>query len=166
MNTSTEDLQFYRRSLVKEKADYLTKYYSSPPIPVLEIAETCGVNVVFDEMGVYKNEIAGFCDFQNSKLYVNSEDPVNRQTFTIAHELGHWILHRDFFLKNPNKYPVLPRYQSSDSSNLFEQEANGFAANLLVPEHLLSPVRSAPVSILAKIFSVSKQMMEIRLKNV
>lgn len=155
-----------RKSLVISKADSLTDGYSTPPIPVLEIAETCGVDVIFDEMGSYKDQIAGFCDFKGRKLYVNACDSTNRQTFTIAHELGHWLLHREFFLENLDEYPVLPRFQTPDSSNVFEQEANSFAANLLVPSRLLLPVKDAPISLLTTIFSVSKQMMEIRLKNV
>lgn len=149
-----------------QEADRLTADYSTPPIPVFEIAECAGVNVVFADFKSHGDKVAGFCDFQSEKLYVNRLDPPNRKQFTIAHELGHWILHRDIFLEHPDKYPVLPRFQRVDISNTFEQEANAFAANLLVPKRLLTPVKHAPVSALAEIFGVSRQMMEIRLKNV
>ncbi len=155
-----------RFSLAKKAADDLTDVYSSPPIPVLEIAESKGVDVVFDPFDKYSDTVAGFCDFAARKLYVNENDPLNRQNFTIAHELGHWILHREYFLRHPDKYPVLPRFQDPISGNTFEIEANTFAANLLVPKMLLLPVREAPVSKLAEIFLVSREMMEIRLKNV
>lgn len=161
-----QNLTYPRKELTKDKADSLTQDYTSPPIPVLDIAESQGVNVVFDEMGKYSELISGFCDFRKQRLFVNANDHVSRQTFTIAHELGHWLLHRDFFLEDASRYPVLPRFQSVDVSNPYEQEANDFAANLLVPARLLVPVRGAPVSVLASIFGVSKQMMEIRLKNV
>lgn len=164
--TSLDHLSIPRQNFVKEKAFELVKGYTSPPIPILEIAEENDVNVVFDNMGSYSQVIAGFCDFKSKKLYVNAGDHINRKTFTIAHELGHWILHRDFFLAHPDDYPVLPRFQSPDSSNPYEQEANSFAAQVLVPQHLLLPVKHVPVSVLAKIFGVSRQMMEIRLKNV
>lgn len=154
-----------RYRLAAQRANELTKPYSTPPIPVLEIAERSGVDVLFADMGVHKDKVAGFCDFKNAKLYVNSGDPINRQTFTIAHELGHWIMHRDVFLKHPDKYPVLPRFQSVKESNIFEKEANCFAANLLVPTQLLNPVRKSNVAILARIFEVSATMMEHRLKN-
>lgn len=96
---------------------------------------------------------------------MNVDDPVNRQTFTMAHELGHWILHREFFEASPEKYTILPRFQRTAARNPFEQEANHFAANLLVPKLLLDPVRSAPPAALAQAFAVSQEMMEIRLKN-
>lgn len=155
-----------RYGLARGSADALTVPYSAPPIPVLEIAERSGVNVVFANFGKHKDIVAGFCDFAEAKLYVNAEDIRARQMFTMAHELGHWILHRDILLRNPAMYPVLPRFQEADSSNPLEKEANAFAAQLLVPTRLLAPVRDAPVSALANIFGVSRAMMENRVKNV
>lgn len=154
-----------RYSLAQARADDLTSKYSTPPIPVLEIAERSGVNVVFADFGKHSDAVAGFCDFEARKLFVNSKDVRPRQVFTIAHELGHWILHREVFLREPAKYPVLPRFQSVQESNVFEREANCFAANLLVPKRLLGPVRHSPVTTLAEVFGVSRAMMENRLKN-
>lgn len=148
------------------RAEELAKVYSVPPIPVLEIAESHGVDVVFASFGLEGERVAGFCDFAESKLYVNADDKKERQTFTIAHELGHWILHKEFFDKNPDRYNILPRFQSVAVSDAFEKEANCFAANLLVPMNLIQPVKNAPVEILADIFAVSRTMMEYRLKNV
>ncbi len=155
-----------RYSLVERIADKLTRAYSSPPIPALEIAESHGVDVIFDTFDAYKDTMAGFCDFSARKIYVNSEDHVNRQNFTIAHELGHWILHKEYFLREPGKYTILPRFQSPNKSDPFEQEANCFAANLLVPRRLLLPIKDGPVSVIADIFIVSREMMENRLKYV
>ena len=137
-----------------------------PPIPVIDIAENNGVDVIFSNFGDAGDRVAGFCDFANARLYVNAKDAVNRQTFTIAHELGHWMLHREYFEENPEAYSILPRFQNVGRSNAFEQEANDFAAKLLVPSRLLIPVKDAPVSELARIFAVSRMMMEIRLKHV
>lgn len=150
----------------KTRADELSAGYSTPPIPVLEIAEKTGVNVVFADFGKHNETVAGFCDFAAAKLFVNAKDIRARQMFTMAHELGHWVMHRDAFLSDPTKYPVLPRFQDPAPGNPFEQEANAFAANLLVPARLLIPVKSSPVSVLADIFGVSRSMMEYRLRNV
>ncbi|WP_052201686.1 ImmA/IrrE family metallo-endopeptidase [Ensifer sp. ZNC0028] len=150
----------------KKSADSLTALYTTPPIPVLEIAESNGVNVVFADFGKQNEMVAGFCDFKTARLYVNKDDRVERQFFTIAHEFGHWMLHRDLFLAHPEKYPVLPRFQNVPAHTPMEQEANYFAANLLVPARLLRPVMHAPVTYLANIFRVSKTMMEYRVKNV
>lgn len=151
---------------VKRKADGLTAEYSVPPIPVAEIAEFQGTQVVLIDFGRYKDRVAGFCDFAEGKIYVNSDDISVRQSFTIAHELGHWLLHKHLFSEDPAAYPVLPRFQRTDENNPLEKEANHFAANLLVPDRLLKPVKNAPVAALAGIFQVSKTMMEFRVKNV
>jgi len=159
-------LERTRWDLAERKANELTKDYSSPPIPVVEIAESNGVDVVFADFGLHSQKVAGFCDFGAAKLYVNKSDIYERQLFTISHEFGHWVLHREYFIDHPEEYPVLPRFQSVDKNNSMEQEANKFAACLLVPERLLKPVSRAPVSALAGVFKVSKTMMEFRLKNV
>lgn len=153
--------------MAKRAADKLTGLYSAPPIPVLEIAEMEGVNVVFATFGDYTDKIAGYCDFKNSKLYVNADDHPRRQIFTIAHELGHWIMHQNIFSDNPDKYPMLLRF-SKPSSSPREREANTFAAHLLVPDRLLKPLTppiEGTVALLADIFFVSVTMMEIRIQG-
>ena len=145
----------------------MTECYSSPPIPVLEIAEENGVKVVFASFGDYSEAVSGYFDFEKAKLFVNAEDRTQRQSFTIAHELGHWLMHRDVFLNDPDKYPVLPRFSKPDISDPREKEANTFAAHLLVPDHLLKPVLSPTVgaAALSDVFFVSRTMMEIRMRS-
>ena len=155
-----------RWNYAKSEAAKLANMFSAPPIPVLEIAENNGVDVVFSDFGTHTGTVAGFCVFGEAKLYVNSKDSTERQLFTIAHELGHWMLHKKIFDHDPDRYPVLPRFQEANEKDPLEQEANCFAANLLVPKRLLKPVKSGSVASLAKIFGVSRTMMEFRLKNV
>lgn len=155
-----------RWDIAEQKAKELSAPYSSPPIPVLEISEQNGANVVFADFGRNSEKVSGLCDFQNGRIYVNQDDIPERQAFTMAHELGHWILHRDIFLQNPDRYPVLPRFSTPNQSDPLEKEANKFAACLLVPARLLRPVKDVPISDLASIFGVSRTMMEFRVKNV
>ncbi|MFQ3243738.1 MAG: Zn-dependent peptidase ImmA (M78 family) [Arenicella sp.] len=147
-------------------ANGLTDIFTSPPIPVLEIAESNGVDVIFSDFGEHKDSVSGFCDFKNARLFVNKDESINRQTFTMAHELGHWLMHKELFIADPERYPVLLRSQSGDKNDPLEVEANNFAANLLVPSSLLISVKDFGSAKLASIFGVSLQMMEIRLKNV
>lgn len=155
-----------RWGLAERMANNLTRDYSTPPIPVHEIAERSGVNVVFEDFGTHSESVSGFCDFANARLYVNKDDLPERQSFTMAHELGHWLLHRDFYRDHPEDYPVLPRFSDPNREDPKEKEANKFAACLLVPDRLLRPVRGAPVSSLASVFGVSRTMMEFRVKNI
>ena len=155
-----------RWGFAEQEANRLSAPFSAPPIPVHEVAEQSGVNVVFADFGKHTETVAGFCDFKAKRLYVNAKDVAVRQSFTIAHELGHWVLHRDIFLREPAKYPVLARFSEPNQSDPWEKEANKFAACLLVPSRLLSPVKGASVVKLAEIFGVSRTMMEFRVKNV
>lgn len=154
-----------RWDFVRKEAERFTEPYSSPPIPVHQIAQTNGVNIVFTTFGDLSEKIAGFCDFHNRRIFVNTKDNMGRQMFTMAHEFGHWVLHRDFFEKDPQSYAVLPRFQQLKKTPM-ETEANVFAAELLVPKRLLEPVKGAPVAYLSQLFRVSREMMENRLKNV
>lgn len=155
-----------RWSEAQRRADLLTINYKSPPIPALEIAESRGIDVVFAAFNKFENDVSGFCDFVGAKLFVNNSETTARKNFTIAHELGHWELHRSLFLDDPNRYTVLPRFTKPDRDDPLEKEANHFAANLLVPKRLLLPVITAPTSQLASIFGVSREMMEWRVRNV
>ena len=166
MTLTLDRLAAPRWNMVRQKAEELTEIYTAPPIPALEIAERQGVDVVFADFGTTSDKVAGFCDFESGKIYVNADDMVERQTFTIAHELGHWLLHREFFEANPEEYTIFPRFQTVAEHNPYEKEANHFAANLLVPARLLKSVKDASVSSLASAFAVSRTMMEYRLKNV
>lgn len=155
-----------RWGVAEAKANDLTKDFTAPPIPVHEIAERSGVNVLFVSFGSNSEKVSGLCDFRTARIYVNKFDSPERQAFTMAHELGHWLLHRDYYLAEPEKYPVLPRFGDPMRDDPMEKEANKFAACLLVPSHLLKSVIKAPVSALAQVFGVSRTMMEYRVKNV
>ncbi|EGJ19619.1 hypothetical protein RSWS8N_15704 [Cereibacter sphaeroides WS8N] len=154
-----------RYSVTKRAADHLTAGINSPPIPVRRIAEKQGVDVVFADFGKHSDTVAGFCDFARKKLYVNGDERTERQSFTIAHELGHWMLHRGLFAAHPELYPALPRRSDPNRGCTLEKEANHFAAHLLVPDRLLKPVLHAPAETLAPAFGVSVMMMGFRLTN-
>jgi Zn-dependent peptidase ImmA (M78 family) len=101
-----------------------------------------------------------------------------RQRFTIAHEIGHYLLH----LKNSTSKLFLDRYtvyrrddQSSTGNDREEIEANAFAAAVLMPGGLVrDEVRKNDfdlddeddLTILAKRFNVSTTAMTFRLGNL
>ena len=149
----------------RRAADGLSVGYERPPIPVLEVAERCGVEVLIGDFGKFRDQVSGLCDFDEARLLVNKDDDFIRQTFTMAHELGHWVLHKSVMERNPDNIPVLPRFQDPDRNDPMEKEANSFAMHLLVPERLLRPVRHASVPQLADVFAVSENMMVFRLRH-
>jgi len=164
-----------RFELAKQKAyEVLGRYdVAEPVVPVREIAEREGIKVVFfkpkDVTNSPSKEVSGFYfpDTAEPKIYVNAEDPSTRQLFTIAHELGHAVLGH-----KPDQYNVLWRFSSPIDKDPLEQEANCFAANLLVPEKMLFVAMKKynlghkDNTILASLFGVSPDVMKFRLRWV
>jgi Zn-dependent peptidase ImmA (M78 family) len=155
----------------EKKALEILEYYNidKPPIVPYKIASDEGLNIILAKFSSeYRDKVSGFLDVNSDspKIYVNDDDPINRQTFTIAHELGHWILHKEKIKNDPALYSVLLRSSlfKEENSNL-EKEANFFAANLLIPKKIIKEYIkiTKDLSILGKIFCVSIQFMKFRL---
>lgn len=154
----------------KEVAEEVLELYEmrEPIINVFEIAEQEGIDVRFIEMPVGKEDIAGFLTTDEKIIYVNSEQPINRQVFTVAHELGHHFLKHDADHRN-----VLYRHPQINGDNWQEKEANCFAGNLLVPDQMLKyemkkyrmKKDSVSPELLAVLFGVSKDVIRHRLKH-
>lgn len=93
-----------------------------------------------------------------------NDDPYYRQAFTVAHEIGHFVRH--------DQLPF-ERFLRTESAALstdreIEQEANWFAASLLMPRLLLDrywPIHR-DVKKLAAVFGVSSLAMQYRLQNL
>lgn len=100
-------------------------------------------------------------------IKVNRHDSGRRQRFTVAHEIGHFLLHRDQIGSGISD-DVLYRSSLSDRR---EAEANRIAADILMPMSLVeNAVARAKalgvediVSYLADEFDVSEAAMKIRL---
>lgn len=71
-------------------------------------------------------------------IIVASKQSVVRQRFTIAHELGHALLHQISSVHVDRHFTVMCRSTASSAAqDIYEIEANTFAAELLMPESLL-----------------------------
>lgn len=108
---------------------------------------------------------------------MNATENARRQRFTAAHELAHYLLHRElpeakgslarhddmlFGQSAPNNpvQPFRPRH---------EVEANKLAAELIMPADYLKD-HYVPewdnIDVLTELFDVSHRAMELRLKNL
>ena len=98
-------------------------------------------------------------------LYNSSASP-ERRRFTIAHELGHFILHRNTQSRfNCDKDSV---YAGHETLRLIEREADDFASNLLMPGDVLREMIAGKrvdmrvLGAIAKRFKVSFEALCIR----
>lgn len=146
------------------------------PIAVHKIAQSRGLNIKPYDLG---EDISGVLVIEGGQgtIGFNPSESLVRQRFTIAHELGHYELHKDgnelFVDKN---FKVLFRDHNSSSGEFIkEQEANAFAASLLMPEsfvrkeiqkNIFDLTEEGSMKKLAKTFNVSVPAMTFRISNL
>ena len=156
------------RKHIEERANELTEVYSEPPIPVYEIIRSQGVAVYEATFKEGYTGLHGFCDFVDDAIYLNKADHPIQQIVTAAHELGHWILHREDYKRDNKRYAFFPKKSESELGGNEEEEADAefFASRLLVPRSLLLLyVPHNSVAVLANAFDVPRAMMERRVKD-
>jgi|SRR3989338_715314 len=141
------------------------------PIPIKEVISNKGIRI---KMAPSK-EFSGILlrKGEGALIGVNSTESPLRQRFTLAHELGHFLLH-----KNKDAFVDDVNYRNNDVGVVGddkEQEANAFAAAFLVPRKLLrvdiekmaqNGVSEIDIGPLAKKYEVSKESMSYRLINL
>ena len=172
------------RTLVEE---ILSKHQiRKAPISVDKLAKGLGVSLQREPTD---DGLSGFFykDLAEGQVVigVNSNHHENRQRFTIAHELGHFLLHenQNMHIDREDKgFQIKLRDdKASEGTDDDEREANLFAAELLMPETFLekdlSKIRGFDLLAenealdkrlvnLAKKYQVSTQALTFRLANL
>lgn len=119
-------------SLSEEQTSLIRKYQLQFPIPVGAIAKELGIIVKRSTLaagisGEIKEEDG------NIVIRINRHDVKERQRFTLAHEIAHFLLHRDR-IGDGITDDILYRSKLSD---FMETQANRLAADILMPGHLI-----------------------------
>lgn len=156
------------------------------PVPVEDIVDSCYGLLVRDVEDMTTAPVPGGLDADEwisglliparSEIWVNAEDGRRwppRRRFTISHELGHWELHltgqQTLFCRagyvDPDAPEAIPSAPPPERP-LAEQEADVFAAALLMPLPLLEHHRTGcgdDVAELCRRFDTSEKAMRRRL---
>ena len=158
--------------------EFIGKYINQStnlPINISDIIQKENIDIAYKNLS---DGLSGLLIIQgNSKLIGVEESHVRvRQRFTIAHELGHFVLHNEvsnlfvdvqLFKRKSEGY--------SSQEERMEQEANDFAASILMPDFFVRKEAEklngdlhddVNVEALAKIFDVSSSAMTYRLINL
>lgn len=186
---------------------------SEPPVPVEEILE-CDLELDFGledlvGAGLGQDALGAMWAAEQRVRIDSSLDPdefpakEGRYRFTVAHEVGHWQLHRHLFLANASQNslfgalsePSVVCRANPPKKPPIEWQADAFAAQLLMPKHMVARAweesRRSPspffvgektpsasrrrfqldpaetlASELSNTFGVSLQAMKIRLRNI
>jgi Zn-dependent peptidase ImmA (M78 family) len=162
----------------KEAAELLSRLkITTAPTPVEKIAKELGAQIRF---APFDEEISGMIHVKNGTIVigVNALHHPNRQRFTIAHELGHLVLHKDKITSHVHIDKGFPAAlmrdtRSASGTDTVEVQANQFASELLVPQALLDKELAGkaafdmedekPLEELAKKFRVSKQAIQYKI---
>lgn len=164
LNTGPEKYQSRPASMsVKELRDFAIKNnISVQPIDVERLANAIGLMVVYEPM---ENDLSGYLEKRQYGWVagINSLQHPKRQRFTIAHEIGHYLLHSD----------VRPRFDDTilmrraQRRDRLELEADEFAGELILPaEEFHAKVREGmkKLSDLSAYFDVSMMAVQYKAK--
>jgi predicted transcriptional regulator len=139
-----------------------------PKNTVMELCRKLGIQYTLGEL---EPNISGLIIYENMtgslpKIVVNQNDAPVRQQFTLAHELGHFVL-------GHVKKGVLFRDTNftfgEDEETRQETEANYFAGTLLVPIEKLKwalNMSQFNLEVVARFFGVSAAVINCRLREV
>lgn len=148
--------------------------YKTGAVDLNKIAEKLNIRVIADNL---PDNVSGVLDCRTKEepiILLNSTHHLNRQRFSLAHEIGHFVLHKMSGVHMDTKI-----FLRSDAPNLhgvrIEREANQFAAELLMPEEEIRKAwknlpedwfDKSPLEVIAKQFKVSEGALFIRLKQL
>ncbi len=150
----------------------LEKHMSTFPVKLGQLARELGVSIKVSSM---RSGISGQIARIDGEytVRVNRNEARERQRFTIAHELAHFLLHRNIIDTSPDGITDNVLYRSGEPDRI-EYEANRLAADIVMPMALIEEelrtkfrgtINEAAIESLAAHFEVSKAAMEIRLST-
>lgn len=150
------------------QAGLIERFQGSAPVNVVGLAESLGLKV-YESDSRLPTEASGMIlkDLVNGgtegySIIVRASEPYVRKRFTLAHEIAHFILHRDKIGASLSD----DRLYRSGLTNREEIQANQLAADILMPWALIEKYRQrciGSVALLASEFKVSEAAMRIRL---
>lgn len=152
----------------------------APPVPVERIADSL-LGLLIEEADDLRSvagapadqgPLSGFLDPQTKTIWIDAAEGrgnPSRRRFTIAHECGHWCLHvagRASIWCRPGEIVVPEQAEEKLALRKREAQANAFAAELLMPETLVtsqSQLTGRNLALMAERFDVSLPAMRLRL---
>ncbi|WP_276119849.1 ImmA/IrrE family metallo-endopeptidase [Pararhizobium qamdonense] len=147
----------------------VAKHLNELPVKLGALAKDLGIDVKLSSLplnvsGQIAKTPTGF------EIKINRHESRQRQRFTLAHEIAHFLIHRDVIERMGGTLTDSVLYRSGASESI-EYEANRLASQIVMPEHALRAAYSrfgeniseSAVELLAEEFGVSKAAMEIRM---
>ena len=136
---------------IKQKANSLARKYNSRN--PLEIIKNLNVILVYYPL----NDVRGFYQFfqRNNIIYIDDNLPENEQIVVCAHELGHMLLHK-------NSNALFMDTRTHFVTTKYENEANTFAAELLIPDEIILENPNMTKSQIAHLAGYDEKIMNFK----
>lgn len=164
-------------TMPQELMEKMEKYKAFFPVPLLDLANDLGLEIY--ETNDLPNHQSGSLFHENGKfkIFVNAKHPLTRKRFTVAHEIAHYVLHKDKFaigeehiddVKTPIKELKRANAPMTDEEKRMEIEANAVAADILMPEEEFRKVFDVATDIkeVAEKFRVSESAAAFRAQHL
>ncbi len=135
------------------------------PVDVIGIAKANDIKVY---KGNLDKKISGAIRYNRStnefEILVNENDTRENQRFTIAHEIGHFFLHKDILENDDVHVDIMFRIPNEEEKER-EKEVDYFAGALLMNKTLLEKIynENNTITELSQLFDVSVSAMTVRL---
>lgn len=138
---------------IKQIANSLVRKYNSRN--PLEIIKNLNAILVYYPL----KDVRGFYQYfqRNNIIYINDEIPENEQIVVCAHELGHMFLHR-------NSNAIFMDTRTHFITSKYENEANTFASELLIPDEIILEHTDYTISQLSRLTGYSEELIRLRLR--
>jgi IrrE N-terminal-like domain len=156
--------QFVRQIVRKILAE---SKIQTPPVNLVQILSAHGIG--YEEVEDFPDTVDALIVEDGSKVYaaVNVRQHVYRRRFSLAHELGHYFMHRDGM---PEEAITIDNPPPGDEDGTptkspAEIEADLFAGELLVPLEMLKPHVREGIPELSRLFLVSEQVISIAISR-
>ena len=155
------DVPYLPKKRIEEEANLVLAEWgqahgeiTAPPVPIDDIVELhLQLSLQFEDMSQLFpfGDVLGALWIQEQRVGISQTlDPtdhpqkVGRYHFTLAHEGGHWRLHRQYYMENPYQGALFgdgPKpaavCRSSEAKKPAEWQADCFAACLLMPRKMV-----------------------------
>ena len=158
--------------MIESVYEIIHRHIQHAPVDVYGMARDLGIKV---SQKWWENNRSGSIERigDQYEISVNYFHHENRKRFTVAHEIGHFVLHKDVLDENKhivdNREGNTTLYRDENIPGHLETEANKFAASILMPTDLIKRLHQEGYQTpqaLAERLKVSEGAMWHRLGNM
>lgn len=144
-------IPFLPPKIIREESEKLLKKvgYHGGAVDLAKVCRELAISLTYSEDTIFDDNgfgVLGHANFDSRSIQIFSHKNKQRERFTIAHEIGHFYLNHDQYLRSESVV-ASDFFTERDDAEVFnyqrlEHQANVFAAELLLPDdYFLSKVR-------------------------